>query len=207
VNALYARPDGSVIDPLGGLPDLQARRVRFVGEAEARIAEDYLRILRFFRFHAWYGDPVAGLDPPGLAACIAARAGLGQLSRERIGAEMTRLLAAADPAPAVTAMAEAGILELVLPGADASTLTGLVGVEATAGAVPRWQRRLAALGPCSDTAGRLRLSRADAKTLELTARALAADATPAAAGYRFGAEAAHDAALIRAAREGRPLLA
>src|SRR5690606_2840527 len=116
-------------------------------------------------------------------------------------------LAAADPAPAVTAMAEAGILELVLPCADASTLTGLVGVEATAGAVPRWQRRLAALGPCSDTAGRLRLSRADAKTLELTARALAAAATPAAAGYRFGAAAAHDAALIRAAREGRPLLA
>lgn len=205
MNALYARPDGSVIDPLGGLPDLRARLVRFVGEAEARIAEDYLRILRFFRFHAWYGDPAAGLDPAGLAACTAARAGIEGLSRERIGAEMTRLLAAPDPAPAVTAMAGAGIFQLVLPGSEPSGLAELVGVEGAAGAAPRWQRRLAALGAGGDTAGQLRLSRTDAKTLEMTARALEADATPAVAGYRFGAEAACDAALIRAARTGNPL--
>ncbi len=200
MNALYALPDGRVIDPLGGLPDLTARRVRFVGAPAARIAEDYLRILRFFRFHAWYGDAAAGLDVEGLAACSAARAGLDGLSRERVGAETARLLAAPDPAPAVAAMAAAGILGQVLPGADASALAALVAIERIAGAAPRWQRRLAALGPDRDWPERLRLSRADAKVLTATAAALAADLSPAAAGYRFGAEAARDAALIQAAR-------
>ena len=94
MNALYADADGRVVDPLGGLPDLLARRVRFVGDAEARIREDYLRILRFFRFHAWYGDSLAGMDPDALAACAANSDGIAQLSRERIGHEMRRLLAA-----------------------------------------------------------------------------------------------------------------
>ena len=122
MNALYVRPDGTVVDPLGGLPDLRAGRVRFVGDGAARIAEDYLRILRFFRFHAWYGDPAAGLDPDGLAACAALQDGLARLSRERVGAEVTKLLAAPDPAPAVGPMAAAGILARVLPGADAAAL-------------------------------------------------------------------------------------
>ena len=100
MNALYADPSGAVIDPLDGLSDLLARRVRFVGDPAERIAEDYLRILRFFRIHAWYGDPAGGLDADGLAACAALQDGLDQLSRERVGAEMTKLLAAADPAPA-----------------------------------------------------------------------------------------------------------
>ena len=146
MNALYCRPDGTVVDPLGGLADLRAGRVRFVGDPAARIAEDYLRILRFFRIHAWYGDPAGGLDPEGLAACAAQQEGLARLSRERIGAEMTKLLAAPDPAPAVAAMAASGILARVLPGADARALAPLVHLEAAAGAAPRWQRRLAALG-------------------------------------------------------------
>ena len=146
MNALYCRPDGALVDPLGGLADLRAGRVRFVGDPAARIAEDYLRILRFFRIHAWYGDPAGGLDPEGLAACAALQEGLARLSRERVGAEMTKLLAAADPAPAVAAMAAAGILGRVLPGADARALAPLVHAEAAAGAAPRWQRRAAALG-------------------------------------------------------------
>jgi poly(A) polymerase len=120
MNALYARPDGTVVDPLGGLPDLQARRVRFVGDARSRIAEDFLRILRFFRIHAWYGDPDGGLDPEGLAACAAHQDGLARLSRERVGAEIAKLLAAADPAPAVAAMAATGILARVLPRSGTS---------------------------------------------------------------------------------------
>ena len=99
MNALYATPDGTVIDPLGGLSDLIARRVRFVGDPDARITEDFLRILRFFRFHAWFGDPAEGIDAEGLAACAAHLDGLELLSRERIGAEMRKLLAAPDPAP------------------------------------------------------------------------------------------------------------
>jgi poly(A) polymerase len=201
MNALYARPDGKVVDPLGGLPDLLVRRVRFVGDPAGRIAEDYLRILRFFRIHAWYGDLAAGLDPAGLAACAAGQEGLGQLSRERVGAEIAKLLAAPDPAPSVAAMAETGILARVLPGADPRALAALVRIEAGR-AGPRWQRRLAALGWRRDWAEALRLSRADARALDASAAALAAGEPPAAAAYRHGAEAARDAALVAAAREG-----
>jgi poly(A) polymerase len=203
MNALYARPDGSVVDPLGGLPDLLARRVRFVGDPATRIAEDYLRILRFFRIHAWYGDPAEGLDAEGLAACAVAQAGLEGLSRERVGAEVTKLLAAEDPAPAVGAMTAAGILGRVLPGADPTALAPLVDLEGER--PPRWQRRLAALGWRAEWAARLRLSRADVRALEAVARALAEDAPPAAAAYRHGAEAAIDAALVRAASTGAPV--
>jgi poly(A) polymerase len=203
MNALYARPDGTLVDPLGGLPDLRARRVRFVGDPARRIAEDYLRILRFFRIHAWYGDPAAGLDPDGLAACAAHQDGLDRLSRERVGAEITKLLAAPDPAPAVAAMAATGILARVLPGADPTALAPLVHLEA--GRQPRWQRRHAALGNGSDWPARLRLSRADTRALAATAAALAADDPPAASAWQHGAEPARDAALIRAATLATPV--
>ncbi|MGB3406471.1 MAG: CCA tRNA nucleotidyltransferase, partial [Jannaschia sp.] len=117
MNALYARADGTVIDPLEGLADLRAGVVRFIGDPVERITEDYLRILRFFRFTAWYGDPATGLQPEGLAACAEHADGLARISAERIGQEMCKLLGAADPAPAVAAMARAGILARVLPGA------------------------------------------------------------------------------------------
>ncbi len=202
MNALYARPDGSVLDPLGGLPDLRAGRVRFVGDPARRIAEDYLRILRFFRFHAWYGHPEDGLDPEGLAACAAARDGLARLSRERIGAEMTRLLEAPDPAPALGSMAASGILAAVLPGADPAAIGPLVAFERAAGLAPDRHRRLAALGPqaAPGWASDLRLSRADRRRLEAIAAAMGGD--PAAGAYRHGAEAARDAALIAAASLG-----
>jgi poly(A) polymerase len=204
MNALYVRPDGTLVDPLGGLPDLRARRVRFVGEPERRIAEDYLRILRFFRIHAWYGDPAGGLDPEGLAACAALQDGLDQLSRERVGAEITKLLRAPDPAPAIAAMAATAILARVLPGADPAPLGALVRLEAERGLAPRWQRRLAALGRNPEWPGRLRLSRADARALKATAAALVDDATPAAGAWRHGPDAARDAALIRAAMLAAP---
>lgn len=204
MNALYARRDGAVVDPLGGLPDLRAGRVRFVGDPTQRIAEDYLRILRFFRFHAWYGDASAGLDPAGLAACAAAKDGLVRLSRERVGAEMARLLAAPDPGPALAAMGAAGILDAVLPGADPAPVPALVRLEAGAGLAPRWQRRLAALGWRDAWGEALRLSKADRRALAATAVALAAGLPPAAAAWRHGPEAAGDAALIRAGALGAP---
>lgn len=202
MNALYARLDGSVVDPLGGLPDLRAGRVRFVGDPAARIAEDYLRILRFFRLHAWYGDPAQGIDAEGLAACAAAADGIARLSRERIGAEMAKLLAAPDPAPAVAAMAASGVLARVLPSADPAPLAPLAHLEAQGGHPPSWRRRLAALGPAAAWVAPLRLARADARALEATAAALASGEGPAAAAYRFGGEAARDAALILAASLG-----
>ena len=97
MNALYATPDGEIVDPLNGLPDLEARRVRFIGTASHRIQEDHLRSLRFFRFHAWYGDPAGGMDAEALAAIAENLEGLSVLSRERIGAEMLKLLSAQIP--------------------------------------------------------------------------------------------------------------
>ena len=196
MNALYATPDGEVIDPLNGLPDLVARRLRFVGDAEARITEDYLRILRFFRFHAWYGDPDAGLDAEALAACAAHSAGIETLSRERVGAETRKLLSASDPAPAVASMAQAGVLQHVLPGADARALPVLVHLEA--GRSPDWLRRLVVLGG-EDAADRLRLSRAEAKTLDRLRSGLSSMDPPAALGYRYGPETAASIVLARAA--------
>ncbi|MBY0397298.1 MAG: CCA tRNA nucleotidyltransferase, partial [Thermoleophilia bacterium] len=99
MNALYADRGGAVLDPVGGIGDLRARRVRFVGNPAERIREDYLRILRFFRFHAAYGDVSAGLDAEALAACAGLAAGIDGLSRERVGQEMRKLLSARDPSP------------------------------------------------------------------------------------------------------------
>lgn len=196
MNALYATPQGEVIDPLGGLPDLLARRLRFVGDPSARIAEDYLRILRFFRFHAWYGNPQADLDAEALAACASLAEGLTTLSRERIGSEMRKLLAAPDPAPSVAAMEQAGILARVLPGASAGALPILVHLEN--GQPPAWLRRLVTLGG-EDVPRRLRLSRWDASRLEILRAAIGGGQLPAALGYRLGAGAATDAILARAA--------
>ena len=194
MNALYADADGQVIDPLGGLADLRARLVRFVGDAPARISEDRLRILRFFRFHAQYGDPAQGLDADALAACAQAADGLCQLSAERIGAEMRKLLSAPDPAPSVAAMAQAGVLAQVLPGADARALPVLVHLEG--GQPPDWLRRLVVLGGATD---RLCLTRAESRDLGRLRDALGGMDGPGALGYRLGAALAASAVLARAA--------
>ncbi|MEM8569571.1 MAG: CCA tRNA nucleotidyltransferase [Pseudomonadota bacterium] len=203
MNALYADATGRVTDPVGGLPDLETRRVRFVGAPEQRIAEDYLRILRFFRFHAWYGDPKPGLDPPALAACAAAADGLELLSRERVSAELTKLLSAPDPAPALDAMAATGILERVLPGASTDVLSALVDVERAAAVEPRWQRRISALGSASEWAEDLCFSKSDRKFLIAIQSVLEDRLGSAEAAYRFGPDAARDGALIAAARAGK----
>lgn len=204
MNALYADQDGKIADPLGGLPDLAARRVRFIDDAAARIREDYLRILRFFRFHAWYGDADAGLDPEGLAAVTTFSDGIETLSRERIGTEMKKLLAAPDPAPSVAAMAQSGVLARVLPGADAKALPVLIHFEQALGVAPDPLRRLASLGGM-DHMDRLRLSKNEARQLALLLDHLGTAAGPAALGYRFGAATGRDIALLKAALFEQPL--
>lgn len=142
INALSLDRDGVVHDHCGGLADIAARRVRFIGDAEARIREDYLRILRFFRFHARFGT--GGLDRAGLAACIAGRAGLPGLSRERVRAEVMKLLVAPGAAAVVTAMAEAGLLMPVIGRVPHLARFAAVAGEGDAGSVhPAF--RLAAL--------------------------------------------------------------
>ena len=202
MNALYADATGHVIDPLGGLPDLIARRVRFVGEADARIREDYLRILRFFRFHAVYGDPDQGIDADGLAACAALSDGIATLSRERIGAEMRKLLAARDPAPALASMAAAGVLLHVLPGADPRAIAPLVHLEGDL--TPRWQRRLAVLGG-QDMTLNLRLSRQEASEIAKISAEIGSFLSPAALGWKLGAVPGADVVLARAALLESPL--
>lgn len=201
MNALYATPDGTLIDPLGGLPDLRARRLRFVGHAADRIAEDYLRILRFFRFHAWYGDPSGGLDAEALAACAEHAPQIRTLSRERVGAEMRKLLSARDPAPAVAAMARTGVLAQVLPGAEARSLPVLVHLEE--GRAPDWLRRLSVLAR-EDLTEDLRLSRAEATTLRNLQSGIATTWAPAELGYRFGRDTACNIVLARAALQEFP---
>jgi poly(A) polymerase len=202
MNALYADADGTVLDPTGeGMADLAARRLRFIGRPEDRIAEDYLRILRFFRFHAWYADPSGGIDAEGLAACAALSDGISRLSRERVGAEITKLLAAPDPAPAVAAMAQSGVLAQTLPGAEARLLPVLVALEDVA---PDPIRRLAALGG-EEVADRLRLSRAAGARLGALRDGMTSTDSPGALGHEHGPDTAWDILLLRAAQfETRP---
>jgi poly(A) polymerase len=202
MNALYADPSGFVLDPLGGLPDLLARHVRFVGDPETRIREDFLRILRFFRFHACYGDTAAGLDAEGLAACASLADGLGGISKERIGAEMRKLLGSADPAPAIAAMAQSGILARILAGVSPRALGPLVHLEGDT--APDWLRRLAALGGEDATEG-LRLSRGEARDLEALRDAVGSGESAAVLGWRLGEQRARDAQLLRAAVLEQPV--
>ena len=194
MNALYADAAGDVHDPVGGLPDLRARRVRFIEDADQRIREDYLRSLRYFRFFAWYGDPCGGLDEDALNAIARNLDGLESLSLERVGSEVKRLLEAPDPAPAVAAMRTTGVLGRVLPGADDTALGPLIALEN--GLAPDPIRRLAVLGG-QDVAEHLRLSRKDAAALEKIRGALGMRGKEL--GYRLGAEAGRDALLVSSA--------
>lgn len=177
INALYAEADGTVIDLVGGLADIESRTVRFIGEAERRIREDYLRILRFFRFFAWYGR--GRPDADGLRACARLKEGLDGLSAERVWAELKKLLAAPDPSRALLWMRQASVLSRVLPesekwGIDA--IHGLVAAEAAFG----WRHdpllRLQAIVPpdaerMEKLARRLKLSKAESARLTLWAMA------------------------------------
>jgi len=146
INALSVSRDGTVYDYVGGLADLPGRRVRFIGDPQKRIAEDYLRILRFFRFHAAYG---AGGHPyvEGIAACIAGRAGLDGLSRERVRMEVMKLVVAPHAVPTLISMADAGLLLRVLGGVSyLGSFENMAKAEVAAGAEPDPVRRLGALG-------------------------------------------------------------
>jgi poly(A) polymerase len=170
MNALYCGADGTVFDPVGGLADLAERRVRFIGDADTRIREDYLRILRFFRFYAAFG--VGELDTAGWQACARGVSGLSQLSGERIRAEMLKLLVAPRVIDAVTAMHAVGVLDaLVGPAVDRDALARLVAIEAFVQRPASGALRLAALAvqspnDCARLADRLRLSGLERQILD-----------------------------------------
>jgi poly(A) polymerase len=214
MNALSLSPDGQVHDPVNGLPDLEARRVRFIGEAETRIREDYLRILRFFRFHAAYG---AGAPNAGdLEATIRQRAGLEQLSRERIRMELMKLVVASGAAETLTVMTDAGILDRVLSAAPlVAHLARMDALEKTLGLAPDPVRRLGALAVhVTDDAERfrerLRLANEEADRLSSMAQDWwhVTEALPAPAArallYRLGPDRYRDRVLFAWARSGAP---
>ncbi|RWM21026.1 MAG: CCA tRNA nucleotidyltransferase [Mesorhizobium sp.] len=171
INALYAEADGTIVDLVGGIADIEARRLRFIGDPEARIREDYLRILRFFRFFAWFGD--GRPDAEGLKACARLKEGLSQLSVERVWSELKKLLSAPDPSRALLWMRQAGVLTSVLPesekwGIDA--IHALTRAEKDLGWMPDPLLRLEAIVPpdagrLKTLAERLRFSVSDAGRL------------------------------------------
>lgn len=177
INALYATADGDVIDYVGGLADIETKTLRFIGDAEERIREDYLRILRFFRFFAWYGSGRPETD--GLRASARLKDGLNQLSAERVWSELKKLLSAPDPSRAMLWMRQSGVLSAILPesekwGIDA--IHGLVRAEADLD----WQvdalLRLESIVPpdaarMTELGKRLKMSNAERARLEAWARA------------------------------------
>lgn len=202
MNALYADRHGTVIDPLGGMPDLTARRIRFIDDADARIREDYLRILRFFRFFARFSE--ASPDPDTLDAIARNTDGLGQLSVERVTTELLNLLAVPDPAHAVGIMQQTGVLNAILPGADPQFLAPLVHVEGSLGLQPDPLARLAALAG-GDAISSLRLSKAQIKRVEALQTEAFSTHCPAALGAVLGQTDALQALALRAAMASAPV--
>src|SRR5882724_1344663 len=206
INALYASASGEIFDYATGVEDLIAGRVRFVGEARARIAEDYLRVLRLFRFHAWYGK--GEIDAEGLRAAAEAKDKLKTLSAERIAKELLRLLEAGTPAPVLRVMAATGILSELLPGAlQLPRLERLTQLDAENLFVRDAMLRLAALLPDSEQAARaaadvLKLSNAHRTRLErvLGGERIAAQVSAREARrllYRLGAACFRDKVMLQ----------
>src|SRR5262245_60193311 len=211
INGLSVDAAGVVHDYVGGLADIAKRRVRFIGDPAERIAEDFLRILRFFRIHAAYG--AGELDRAGLLACIGGRAGLVTLSAERVRMEMLKLMIAPGAAGAIAAMAESGLLQQIIGGvAYTGTLGAMIEVERTLALPADAMRRLAALAvavteDARRVTARLRLSNAEAKALDSMGHrwwrlAGMDEATAKRRLYRLGAEAYRDRLMLAWARAG-----
>jgi poly(A) polymerase len=210
INALFLARDGSVADFVGGLKDIEARRVRFIGDPDARIREDYLRVLRFFRFHAAYGEGAP--DAAGLKACIRARAELAMLSRERVRAELFKLFVTKHAVPALAVMGEAGLLGSVLGGVPLlASFANMMKAEQALGLAPDAVRRLGALAvfvveDAERLRERLRLANAEFRRLESMGERWwqvspgRGEAAARALLYKLGAENFRDRTLLAFAR-------
>jgi poly(A) polymerase len=211
INGLSVDAEGVVHDHVGGLDDISARRVRFIGDPNQRIAEDYLRILRFFRIHAAYGSGEP--DRAGYLACIAARAGLAHLSAERVRMEMLKLMVAPGAAGAITAMADGGLLLLVFGGiAYTGPFAAMIAAERLLGFEANAIRRLGALAvavteDARRVALRLRLTNAETRALDSMGHrwwrlAGMDEATARRRLYRLGVERYRDRLMLAWARAG-----
>ncbi|WP_425040102.1 CCA tRNA nucleotidyltransferase [Primorskyibacter sp. S187A] len=204
MNALYADRHGQVRDFVGGLADVQARRLRFIDDPTDRIKEDYLRILRFFRFSAWYTDPQGGMDQEALAAIADNLDGLSALSKERVTHEFLKLLTAPNPSLAVATMQHVGVLQALLPGASAQSLPVLIDAQNQIGVQIDVIARLVSLGAAEPEA-QLRLSKAQSKALALYDAQRGGSERPAVLGYRYGVEPSLQILCLRSAALETPL--
>ena len=214
INALSLSPDGLVHDPVGGLDDLAAGRVRFIGDADARIREDYLRILRFFRFSARFGE--GALDAKGLSAAIRNRLAIAGLSRERVRVETLKLVVAPHAGAVLRTMGESGILEQTVGFAWTARFNSAIAIELARDAAPDALLRLAALAAmiaedAERLRERLRLSNAETDRVAQAVEALTGlhgiRAPPPADQLRVllflaGRQAARDALFLAAADFG-----
>jgi poly(A) polymerase len=210
INALFLMRDGRVTDFVGGIEDIEARRVRFIGDPDARIREDYLRVLRFFRFHAAYGQRAP--DAVGVAACIRARGELATLSRERVRAEMLKLFVATHAVPALAVMAETGLLGSVLGGVPLlASFANMMKAEQALSLEPDAIRRLGALAvfvveDAERLRERLRLANVETRRLESMGEGwwqISPDRGEEAARallYKLGAESFRDRTVLALAR-------
>jgi tRNA nucleotidyltransferase/poly(A) polymerase len=209
---LFANRDGKIFDFVGGLKDIAGRRVRFIGDPAQRIAEDYLRVLRFFRFHAGYAEGLP--DAAGLSACIHAKEKIGQLSRERVRNELMKLLLAPHTVPTLAVMAETGILVDVLGGVPhLASMSNVIKAETHLGFEPDATRRLAALAvwvreDADRLRERLRLTNDEYRRLRLMAEhwwQISPDMGPVARRavvYRIGPEAYRERVVLALSRSG-----
>lgn len=204
MNALYAAPDGTILDPLGGLADIKSRRLRFIGDAAQRIREDYLRTLRYFRFHAFYADRSSGFDADALAAIAETLDGLPSLSRERVGSEVLKLLSASDPAPEFAVMSQVGVLSALFDGMDPKPLAPLIHFEQSLNLAPDPIRRLAAIFGNETAQNSLRLTNTQTRRWQLLRDHIGSMMAPAELGYRLGNDSV-DVLALRAAVLETPL--
>ncbi|WP_299203256.1 CCA tRNA nucleotidyltransferase [uncultured Tateyamaria sp.] len=204
MNALYADRHGQLADPVHGLQDARAGRVRFIEDAGQRIREDYLRALRFFRFSAQYAPADAAWDADALAGIAENLDGLQSLSAERVGSEMLKLLGAADPAPALSIMQQTGVLAQILPGSDPTYVGPLIHLEQMVDAPIDPIARLAALGG-QDVHDRLRLSRRNQRHLDSILTLSTTMGGPKVLGQMGGVDAGRGAFLLRSAYGNAPI--
>jgi poly(A) polymerase len=213
LNAIYARRDGSLFDPYDGIADALAHRVVFIGDADQRLAEDVLRILRFYRFNAWYGSD---LDAEGHAACVRAAPKLEGLARERVWKELKKLLAAPDPGPVVKAMQEGHVFDPVWPGRlDLNLLLSIINADRGKARAPDTLVRAAALcggdvTKVRNLASQMKASNAEADRLAAMCAPVSGDLDPVRPGadaetrrralYVLGAQAFSDRMRLAEAR-------
>ena len=196
INALYADADGNLIDPLKGINDLYNKIIKFIFNPKKRILEDNLRILRFFRFHAWYGDSSKSLDTDSLNACAYYKEKVATLSNERVGTEMKKIMSAPNPISSLEAMNIAGVLELVMPKASTSQLSALLQLENKHQKGVHWTTR-AAIMTSTDLKNIWKISKIDHKKLRNLQKLKASKDKISKISYLYGEEFSWQYAILK----------